>query len=543
MSDDAKADIPHHRTADTNALEAAYSIGIKLGQGSFGTVRLVQHKETSTTYACKILRKRRGAPTAYEQIQREVAIMKRVRHPHIIQLKEVYETPKKFFLIMEYCKGGELVQRIKSRRSCSESDVCTIMYRLVDAIAYLHDQGIVHRDIKPENILVSSDIPIPLPGSASQSDLYNIKVSDFGLATSVDTCTMMENIVGTPLYMAPEIVQNLGYSAQCDIWSIGVLMYLLLCGYRTDAEKALQQMISEGRIEFPSVYWADVSPGARNLCESTLKIDPAKRITAREILMHPWLNGEASATPISATVLDLMRSYNAERRFRKIVNTILATVRLRSSDGTIKSFPAPLEKSSQQGSESSLSDLSQCSSHESIDCLTDDDPLGIKPALHGKSLVYIKTAAKKPSSTDRDRACRSVASLTAAETEQSYLKPPRLASTERLRSLQDATTKPRKPSSQTSRRTPTPDATMSSLLPPASPKSQTYLKKRVPLPSPSPKRYSRTTTPGGTPPSTLPRAMGSASAGLLPIVKAARQRSKKDDDAEDRVLRIGELKS
>lgn len=88
---------------------------------------------------------------------------------------------------------------------------------------------------------------------------------------------------------APEIVQNLGYSAQCDIWSLGVMLYLLLCGYRPDAEKNLHQMIQSGQIEFPPQYFGEVSAGARNLCEATLKIDPAKRITAREMLMHPWL--------------------------------------------------------------------------------------------------------------------------------------------------------------------------------------------------------------------------------------------------------------
>ncbi|KAJ3022597.1 Serine/threonine-protein kinase 33 [Thoreauomyces humboldtii] len=242
-----RAPIAHHRTDDSAALEAAYTIGAKLGQGSFGTVRLIQHKATNTTYACKIMRKRRGDPSSYEQVQREVTIMKRVRHPHIIQLKEVFETPKQFFLIMEYCKGGELVQRVKSRRHCSESDVRIIMTRLVEAVAYLHAEGIVHRDIKPENILVSAD-PLGLGVAEAISamsdetttanaagtgiadalpDLFNIKVSDFGLATFTDACNMMENIVGTPLYMAPEIVQNLGYSAQCDLWSIGVMMYLL----------------------------------------------------------------------------------------------------------------------------------------------------------------------------------------------------------------------------------------------------------------------------------------------------------------------------
>ncbi|KAI8815846.1 kinase-like domain-containing protein [Fimicolochytrium jonesii] len=340
--------ISHHRTDDETAFSSAYALGSKVGQGSFGTVRLVKHKSTLLTYACKIMRKRRGAPNAYEQIQREVDIMKRVRHPHIVQLKEVFETPHKFFLVMEYCKGGELVQRVRSRKHCTEDDVRTIMGRLVEAIAYLHDQGIVHRDIKPENILISSDTIAGANGSGATDgisipeplDIFNIKVSDFGLATFTGACNMMENIVGTPLYMAPEIVQNLGYSAQCDLWSIGVLMYLLLCGYRGDAERALHQMIQEGRVDFPDVYWNEISPGARNLVESILRIDPAKRITAREVLMHPWMRGTEMNLEHNgpSTVLELMKSYNAERRFRRTGHAIVAFLRFRTIQGVRRTF-------------------------------------------------------------------------------------------------------------------------------------------------------------------------------------------------------------
>ncbi|TPX55808.1 hypothetical protein PhCBS80983_g05013 [Powellomyces hirtus] len=406
-----KASIAHTRTDDSIALEAAYSLGAKLGQGSFGTVRLVQHKETNTTYACKIMRKRRGDPRAYEQIQREVAIMKRVRHAHIIQLKEVFETPKQFFLIMEYCKGGELVQRVKSRRHCSEADVRIIIQRLVEAIAYLHDQGIVHRDIKPENILVSADPMSADPENGNLPDLFNIKVSDFGLATFTDACNMMENIVGTPLYMAPEIVQNLGYSAQCDLWSIGVMMYLLLCGYRPEVERALNQMIQEGQIAFRDADWKDISPGARNLVESILRIDPAKRITAREVLMHPWLNGEEAATPSASTVLDLMRSYNAERRFRRVAHAVIAFIRFRTVRGDLKSFSPSisslptLTSSSlplRANSRSSLSSVS-CESLDSVE--NDDDPPteGKTTPLKGnplaKSMVHIKSSTAKPLNT------------------------------------------------------------------------------------------------------------------------------------------------
>ncbi|KAJ3029165.1 Serine/threonine-protein kinase 33 [Rhizophlyctis rosea] len=325
LSGEKKERIQHFKVEDSDEVDVHYTLGKKLGQGSFGTVHIIQHKATNKTYACKIVKKKRGSPVLYEQLQREIAIMKRVNHPHIVQLYEVYETPRKYFLVMEYCRGGDLVQRIRSRRGCCEADVRVILCRLVSAIAYLHDHGVVHRDLKPENILVSLSDP---------SDQFNIKVSDFGLATFADACNMMENIVGTPLYMAPEIVQNLGYSATCDVWSIGVMMYLMLMGYRRDIERELQQLIAMGKVEFPEGWWKDVSVGARALCEQTLKIDPAKRITAREMLMHPWMRGtdtsDTSTNPPASTVLDLMRSYNAERRLRVTLLTVQAAIRFRS---------------------------------------------------------------------------------------------------------------------------------------------------------------------------------------------------------------------
>ncbi|KAJ3048906.1 Serine/threonine-protein kinase 33, partial [Rhizophlyctis rosea] len=371
LSGGKKERIQHHKINDSEDVEAHYTMGKKLGQGSFGTVHTLQHKETLKLYACKIVKKKRGSPLLYDQLQREIAIMKKVNHPHIVQLYEVYETPRKYFLVMEY------------------------------AITYLHDHGVVHRDLKvssqlsslpdfaifnqtdpsdlltqPENILISLTDPI---------DNYIIKVSDFGLATFADACNMMENIVGTPLYMAPEIVQNLGYSATCDVWSIGVMMYLMLLGYSREIETQLGQMIANGKVEFPEEWWKEVSVGgsfcrvflernaegideasgfgkARALCEATLKFDPAKRITAREMQMHPWMLGtthHSPTTPTTTNVLDLMRSYNAERRLRVVLLTVRAAIRV-SHPNTHHKPPSRPRKPSKQPS---TTDIESASSH------------------------------------------------------------------------------------------------------------------------------------------------------------------------------------
>ncbi|KAJ3226455.1 Serine/threonine-protein kinase 33 [Chytriomyces hyalinus] len=322
LSGEKKERIEHFRIDDVKALERKYTIGRKLGQGSFGTVVLVQERSTGESYACKSLKKKAGSQKTYEQLQREVAIMKLVRHANIIVLHEVYETSKKIFLVMEHCGGGELDETIRSSKKCSDQDVRIIVRRISDAVGYLHAHGIVHRDIKPQNILLSTMDPL---------DPLNVKVSDFGLATWVDKCTMMDNVVGTPLYMAPEIIQNLPYSAQCDIWSIGVMTYLLLFGYQRDMERALQKMVAAGKIEYPQEYWKGIAPGARALCDSMLRSDPAKRISAREILMHPWIRGDIGVTygigHVNTTVLDLMRSYNTQLRLKKILRIVHCAVR------------------------------------------------------------------------------------------------------------------------------------------------------------------------------------------------------------------------
>ncbi|KAI8803296.1 kinase-like domain-containing protein [Cladochytrium replicatum] len=313
-------------------------------RGAFGVVRVVQERATKMVYACKAVAKKKDSPYMYNQMLGEINIMKQVRHPHIIRMNEVYETPKKVYIIMEYCRGGELAQKVRARRTWSEEEARIIMARLVNAVAYLHDNGIVHRDIKAENVLLSTDIP---------NDPFNIKVSDFGLATSTDACTMMESVVGTPLYMAPEIIQNLPYSAQCDVWSIGIMMYLLICGYRYDAELAVKRMICDGKITYPEKYWANVHPAARSLSEAMLKFDPAKRISAKEVLRHPWITvtemfiavafgdswflcnqgectdpNKSNTSLFTKTVLDLMRSYNNEKRLRRAFLVAQAAVRL-----------------------------------------------------------------------------------------------------------------------------------------------------------------------------------------------------------------------
>jgi len=339
--------IHHYRIKDKTEVENKYKFGRKIGEGAFGTVNVVEDKISHLTWACKVVNKTKGSVSSFEQLQQEINIMKQLNHPYIVKLHEVYETPKKIYIIMENYDGGELVSKIREKSYCSEEDVRVIITRLADAVAYLHEHGIVHRDLKPENILLSTEDP---------EDMYNIKVMDFGLATCKDSSTMIENICGTPFYMAPEVVDNLGYSQQCDIWSIGVMMYLLLVGYKKECEVELLQMISNRKIEFPDEYWKDISIGAKNLVENLLKFDPAQRITAKEILQHPWIKGVENGVCSNTTVFDLMKSYKAEKRLKKIINVVIAAIFL--CNGTFKVNHDPVSDSQSNIDENSTSEPS-----------------------------------------------------------------------------------------------------------------------------------------------------------------------------------------
>ncbi|KAI9143448.1 kinase-like domain-containing protein [Paraphysoderma sedebokerense] len=317
---DSKVD--HFRCSDKVRIKEKYDMGSKLGKGAFGTVRLIHEKETKEIYACKILRKPLRSPAQMDQLNREMEILKKVRHKYIVRMKAIYETADKVYLVMEYCNGGELVQRLQTRTKIKEDDVKIIITRLADAIAYLHDHGIVHRDIKPENILLSAQNP---------DDPYDIKLSDFGLAglTGSGNERLMENVCGTPLYMAPEVVAKQGYSQQCDIWSIGILMYLLLRNYTKEAEAELIEQTSKGKITYDSAAWNEVSSNARNLLEKMLEVDPAMRMTAKEILQHPWITGQGQQVETAHhTVLEMMKKYKSEQRWKKITNVVIAVYRL-----------------------------------------------------------------------------------------------------------------------------------------------------------------------------------------------------------------------
>ncbi|XP_072581823.1 serine/threonine-protein kinase 33 isoform X3 [Vulpes vulpes] len=247
--------------------------------------------------------------SAVKLLEREVNILKSVKHKHIIHLEQVFETPKKMYLVMELCEDGELKEILDRKGHFSENETRWIIQSLASAIAYLHSKDIVHRDLKLENIMVKSSFT----DDNNEMNL-NIKVTDFGLAVKKHgrSEAMLQTTCGTPIYMAPEVINAHDYSQQCDIWSIGVIMYTLLCGeppFLATSEEKLFELIRKGELHFEDPLWDSISDCAKSVLKQLMKVDPAHRITAKELLDNQWITGNMLSSARPTNVLEMMKEW------------------------------------------------------------------------------------------------------------------------------------------------------------------------------------------------------------------------------------------
>lgn len=257
-----------------------YCVGLVIGDGNFAVVRRCFDKTNYKEYALKIIDKSKCAGKEH-MIENEVAILRSIQHPNIIQLVAEHDTPTELYLVMELVKGGDLFDAISKAVKFPESDAQVMTQNLASALAYLHDLNIVHRDIKPENLLVEMD----------GDKVHLLKVGDFGLAQYVTE--PLFTVCGTPTYVAPEILIEVGYGLKIDVWAAGVILYILLCGFppfvsaNNDQEELFDDILS-GQYSFPSPYWDDVSDLAKDLISHMLQSSPELRFSAEDVLDHPW---------------------------------------------------------------------------------------------------------------------------------------------------------------------------------------------------------------------------------------------------------------
>ncbi|XP_044853929.1 ribosomal protein S6 kinase alpha-1 isoform X3 [Mauremys mutica] len=279
---------PFYSTIDWNQLHGkslqfneGYVVRETIGVGSYSVCKRCIHKSTNMEYAVKIIDKSKRDPSEEMEI-----LLRYGQHPNIITLKDVYDDGKHVFLVTELMRGGELLDRILRQKCFSEREASSVLHTICKTVEYLHSQGVVHRDLKPSNILYVDESGNP----------ESIRICDFGFAKQLRA----ENgLLMTPCYtanfVAPEVLKRQGYDEGCDIWSLGILLYTMLAGYTpfangpSDTPEDILSRIGGGKFTLKGGNWDTVSEAAKDLVTKMLHIDPHQRLTAKQVLQHPWI--------------------------------------------------------------------------------------------------------------------------------------------------------------------------------------------------------------------------------------------------------------
>ncbi|XP_044472739.1 calcium-dependent protein kinase 2-like isoform X2 [Mangifera indica] len=300
-------------------VRAHYSIGKELGRGQFGVTYLCTEHSTGKQFACKSISKRKLInKNDMDDIKREIQILQHLSgQPNIVEFKGAYEDKQSVHLVMELCAGGELFDRIIAKGHYSERAAASICRSIVNVVHICHFMGVMHRDLKPENFLLSS-----------KDENALLKATDFGLSVFIEEGKVYRDIVGSAYYVAPEVLRR-RYGKEADVWSAGVMLYILLSGvppFWAETEKGIFDAILQGEIDFESKPWPNISSSAKDLVRRMLTADPKKRITSAEVLEHPWIRegGNASDKPIDSAVLSRMKQFRAMNKLKKLALKVIA---------------------------------------------------------------------------------------------------------------------------------------------------------------------------------------------------------------------------
>ena len=251
-----------------------------IGQGSFGKVFKVKQLSTGNIYAMKVVSKNCDFQDGNKNFLREISVLRKLDHPNILKIFEYFVNEKYYYFIMEYVSGGELYQQIYEMQYYDESTAANIMKQIFSSVCYLHQMNIVHRDLKPENMMITS-----------KKDEIEIKLIDFGTANYVKKGKKLKTRIGSPYYIAPEVLKG-SYGKECDLWSCGVILYILLVGYPPFDGKNNNEIldkVEKGIYRISGEDWENVTEDAKDLIRELLQKKPNKRISAAEALKHPWI--------------------------------------------------------------------------------------------------------------------------------------------------------------------------------------------------------------------------------------------------------------
>ncbi|TVU35880.1 hypothetical protein EJB05_17787, partial [Eragrostis curvula] len=326
-------------------VRATYTFGRELGRGQFGVTYLVTHRETGQRFACKSIATRKLVHRDdIEDVRREVQIMHHLTgHRNIVELRGAYEDRHSVNLVMEVCEGGELFDRIIARGHYTERAAAALCREIAAVVHSCHSMGVFHRDLKPENFLFLNN-----------KEDSPLKATDFGLSVFFKPGETFKDLVGSAYYVAPEVLKR-HYGAEADIWSAGVILYILLSGvppFWAENEDGIFDAVLRGHIDFTSDPWPSISSGAKDLVKKMLRQDPKERLTAAEILSklaalillcmydgeimfhnmafsfirHPWIreDGEAPDKPLDITVISRMKQFRAMNKLKKVALKVVA---------------------------------------------------------------------------------------------------------------------------------------------------------------------------------------------------------------------------
>lgn len=315
-------------------IERFYAFDQLLGEGAFAQVRLGRDKQTNERFAIKIINKRAYDRREMQFIMREVKIMMHVAHQNIVNTFDIFDSLRNLFLVIEYMDGGELFDIIADQGHLSEQRASQVMRDIINGVDYLHDMGIVHCDIKPENILCKS-----------RQWPFQVKLCDFGLANFYDRNDnrAMTAMIGTPGYVAPEVIKREPYGPPIDMWACGVVLYVMLSGrmpfYGRDDVQCLRRTAA-GLYTFPDREWRNVSDEAKSLVRALLQIRPETRLTAKAALQHRWLAvpEQNSSAPLPNDLSGIHSSIR--QKFRRAVTAAVTIERMKELAGRMSNVPS-----------------------------------------------------------------------------------------------------------------------------------------------------------------------------------------------------------
>ncbi|ODV95353.1 hypothetical protein PACTADRAFT_41952 [Pachysolen tannophilus NRRL Y-2460] len=307
---------------ESYALKQNYTFGKTLGAGSFGVVRHARNNSTGEEVAIKIMLK--NALKGHEQVvYDEINMLKNLNHPNIVGFRDWFESKDKIYIVTQLAIGGELFERIVEKGSFTENDAGEVIYQILLALGYLHDQDIVHRDVKPENVLY-----------LDKSDSSPIVLADFGIAKKLSTPDqLLTSMAGSFGYVAPEVLKGTGHGKPCDIWSLGVITYTLLCGYLPFRAENVHDFLEEVNYNNPVIfherYWSNISKDARFFILKALAPNPSDRPTVRELLTDSWLIETCKLHKEFDLLPNVKEGFDARKKFREVIELVRLNNRIK----------------------------------------------------------------------------------------------------------------------------------------------------------------------------------------------------------------------